>query len=130
MKGDRKVKGTRVVQWLYYDELNEYGVDPHWPTGFFFTADVPLQLVARFPHLHIISSYGDGRFVNRYVPGCASYYVSEEASDPTIEWFVEELTREGLIEILNDIRGDGSDEKADALADRLGEWVLNMKEFK
>ena len=120
-----EAKGETVPRLDCY-ELLEYGVDPDIATGGFRTPDVPQYLAREFPELHIVSFIGNRKYANRYLPDCPWYYVSNGNPDPTIEWTVGEIIMEDILFITEQMRGDGSSERRERMADATELLLLNI----
>lgn len=86
-------------------QQNEMGYDPDGITGLFCSDQRPLQIVKKYPHLHIISGT-NLIYSNYYAPGCAVYYLSAGDPDPELECFAEAFTEECLQNIIDLLKGD------------------------
>lgn len=90
---------------LHVYQLNEMGYDPTSVNGCFIWEQRPLEIVRRFPHLHIISAM-EGIYWNHYAPGKRLYYVSAGDPDPELVVYAEAFTEESYQGLVAMMKGD------------------------
>ena len=97
--------GISKMKILHTEQLNELGYEPTSQSGCFIGEQRPLEIVRRFPHLHIISST-KGVYRNYYAPGNRLYYISAGDPDPDLEVCAEAFTIDSYEGLVAMIKGD------------------------
>lgn len=97
--------GITAMKILNVFMLNDLGYDPDSVTGFFCSEKVPLQIIKKFPHLHIISGTNQ-KYSNFHVPNSHFYYISAGDASPEIECLNEHFTTASLQKMIKMFKGD------------------------
>lgn len=84
-------------------QLMKYNIDPDSVLGVFLSDKKPLEAVAKFPELHIVSRTGHF-WANRYIPNSPFYYLSAGDPNPELEETLEDMTPEDFDEWEEDKR--------------------------
>lgn len=126
---DDILEGCNPVEILDSIDLWRYRIQSCSLIGRFTDAETVLAIVKKHPELHIVTSLGNKRYVNRYVPRMKSYFLSDESDDPHIEWRVRDLRPDEIKRLFEDAFGKKALENPNDIL-RLTEKLLSPAPVK